>query len=193
MLPSSTQPLMTDPDKESRFPAPACGSSARKILVMGVGNTLLQDDGIGVHVTEWLRAAGAAEPGSIDPALTFIDGGTIGLSLLPALEDADAVIVVDASELGERPGALRVFRGREIDAQLSGKRRTVHEVALADLFAAAAIRGRSPARRALIAIQPGCTEWGLKLSPVVEAAIPRACAEIAALARQWQLEGTPDA
>ena len=159
-----------------------------KILVMGIGNTLLQDDGIGVHITESLRADSGSAVDPPDTAFEFIDGGTIGLSLLPDIEDAEAVIVVDASEIGDRPGALRVFRGDEIDRQLSGKRRTVHEVALADLFGAAAIRGRSPARRALVAIQPASTELGLEPTPDVRAAIPGACEAIRTLARQWREE-----
>jgi len=155
---------------------------------MGIGNTLLQDDGIGVHITESLRADSASATDSPETAFEFIDGGTIGLSLLPDIEDAEAVIVVDASELGDRPGTLRVFRDDEIDRQLSGKRRTVHEVALADLFGAAAIRGRSPARRALVAIQPASTDLGLEPTPDVKAAIPGACEAIRALARQWREE-----
>ncbi len=151
-----------------------------KVLVMGVGNTLMQDDGVGIHVIEAL-----ADDPERHPALQVVDGGTIGLALLPDLEDADAVIVVDASELDAAPGTLAVFHGREIDEQLSGKRRTVHEVALLDLFAAAGIRGRLPERRALVAIQPGCTDWGTGGTPPVQAAVPRACAVIADLARAW--------
>jgi hydrogenase maturation protease len=153
----------------------------KNILVMGVGNTLQQDDGIGIHVSESLRSRATHPEG-----VTIIDGGTIGLSLLPQVEDADAVIVVDASELGEPPGTMRIFRNEEIDRQLSGKRRTVHEVALADLFAAAAIRGRCPPERALIAIQPASTATGLEPSPAVRAAIPGACAAIDELTGQWQ-------
>ena len=146
---------------------------------MGVGNTLLKDDGIGIHVTEALKPR---------PDYKIIDGGTIGLSLLPAIEDADAVIIVDASEIGEHPGSIRIFRNREIDRQLSGKKKTVHEVALADLFSAAALRGKCPAQRALIAIQPASTDWGLKPTPEVEAAIPRACAAIENITEKWRNE-----
>ncbi|NNJ79446.1 MAG: hydrogenase maturation protease, partial [Xanthomonadales bacterium] len=123
-----------------------------KTLVMGIGNTLLQDDGVGVHVTERFKSSQSSRPD-----LDVIDGGTIGLSLLPEIEDADKVIIVDASEIGDSPGSMRIFRNEEIDQQLSGKRRSVHEVALYDLFSAAAIRGRSPRERVLIAIQPACT------------------------------------
>ena len=156
-------------------------SNTKKVLVMGIGNTLLQDDGIGVHVTELFKSS--REP---DSNLDIVYGGTIGLSLLPDIEDADAVIIVDASEIGERPGAMRIFRNQEIDQQLSGKRRSVHEVALYDLFSAAAIRGRSPQERVLIAIQPACTEWGLDPTPEVKAAIPLACEAITSLTNRWQ-------
>ena len=70
--------------------------NTKKVLVMGVGNTLLQDDGIGVHVTESLKASYSTQD------IDILDGGTIGLSLLPEIEDADAVIIIDASEIGER-------------------------------------------------------------------------------------------
>ena len=156
-------------------------SQSKKVLVMGIGNTLLQDDGIGVHVTELFKSTH-----DFDPNLSVLDGGTIGLSLLPDIEDADAVIIVDASEIGERPGTMRIFRDGEIDRQLSGKRRSVHEVALYDLFSAAAIRGRSPEQRVLIAIQPASTEWGLDPTPDVKAAIPLACETINTLTRGWQ-------
>lgn len=158
----------------------ASEKNVNRILVMGVGNTLMQDDGIGIYVTESLNSS----PDS-HPSLEIIDGGTIGLALLPAIEDADAVIVVDASELSATPGTLRIFHDREIDEQLSGKRRTVHEVALLDLFSAAAIRGRMPPYRALVAIQPGCTDWGTDCTPEVSAAMTTACTAINQLADEW--------
>lgn len=150
------------------------------ILVLGVGNALMQDDGVGTAVTDELLS-----DSSLPAPLSVIDGGTIGLQLLPQLEDADAVIVVDAAEVQASPGTIRTFLNEEIDQQLSGKRRTVHEVALLDLFSAAGIRGQLPAQRALIAIQPGCTDWGDELTPAVRAAVPGACKLILQLASQW--------
>ena len=74
-------------------------------LVVGVGNTLLQDDGIGIHIANFLR------DDSRTPAnYEIIDGGTIGLALLPDVEDADTLVIVDAAEIGEAPGTVRVFR-----------------------------------------------------------------------------------
>ena len=159
----------------------AAAKRSTSILVMGVGNSLMQDDAVGTHVTDALRAS-PDTPSDLD----IIDGGTIGLSLLPQIEDADAVIIVDAAEIKAEPGTIRLFRDEEIDRQLSGKRRTVHEVALVDMFSAAAIRGRMPARRVLVAVQPECTEWGVDLTPRVQAAVPRACAAILEMVAQWQ-------
>ena len=96
------------------------------------------------------------------------------------------MVIVDASEIGEPPGTVRIFRDQEIDRQLSGKKRSVHEVALYDLFSAAAIRDRSPEQRVLIAIQPASTEWGLEPTPEVKAAIPAACDALTSLTRGWQ-------
>ena len=153
----------------------------RRFLVMGVGNTLLQDDGIGIHVTEAFRTVSGD-----DARLDIIDGGTIGLALLPMVEAADALVIVDAAELGEKPGKIRVFVDQEVDHHLSGKRRSVHEVAVVDLLAAAEIRGCRPALCALVAIQPESTDWGLEPTPDVQAAIPLALEAISSITRSWR-------
>lgn len=147
--------------------------SAGQCLVMGVGNTLLQDDGIGIHVTRALRD-------SVLPhhAIRIIDGGTIGLALLPEVEESEILVIVDATELGAPPGTVRVFVNEEIDRFLNGKRPSVHEVAVVDLLAAAGIRGRRPRHCALVGIQPSSTDWGLEPTPDVQAAVPEACNRI---------------
>lgn len=151
-------------------------------LVLGVGNTLLTDDGIGIHVARALLED-AAESG-----WRVLDGGTIGLALLPEVEAADSLVLVDAAELGAAPGTVRVFRDRAIDRHLSGKRRSVHEVAVLDLLAAAELRGCRPAHCALVAVQPASTDWGLELTPEVQAAVPRACERIRTTVRSWRDE-----
>jgi len=154
---------------------------AASILVLGLGNSLLSDDGVGVHVIHAIRRDVAR-----DLDLTCIDGGTLGLSLLPEIECADALILVDASEIGAAPGTVRLFEGTAMDAQLGGKKRTAHEVAAADLLAASALTGQRPALRALIAVQPQSTGWGLEPTEAVKAAIPQACTAVATLARAWR-------
>ena len=152
----------------------------KKVLIMGVGNTLLSDDGVGIHITDSLRPLAAKYP-----EILIIDGGTLGLSLLPEIEDAAALIVVDAGEIGGEPGEIRVFRNEEMDRQLAGKKSTVHELAVADLLAAASLSGRQPQERVLVAIQPASTEWGLAPTPDVQKAIPLARDLVGSMARDW--------
>ena len=153
-------------------------------LILGIGNTLLTDDGIGVHVA----MAAAVVAGQMAQPVRVRDGGTIGLALLAEIEPGAALIAVDAMELHAAPGTMRVFIGAAMDQQLRGTKRSAHEVALADLMQAAEFSGIGPARRALVAIQPDITTWGLSPTPAVAAAIPGAVAAILALLEGWRDE-----
>lgn len=155
-------------------------TKSNRTLLLGVGNSLLTDDGIGIHVLSAIQGDTA-----VSGTLRLHDGGTIGLALLPEIEDCDALIAVDAMELDEVPGTLRVFEGQAMDVALAGKKRTAHEVALSDLMEAAELIGRKPVRRALIGIQPLSTLWGLEPTPDVSAAIPAACSAIGKLLEDW--------
>lgn len=160
-----------------------CARAGRTLLI-GVGNVLLSDEGVGVHVA---RALDRMQRGGRIPAAVAVrDGGTIGLALLGELADCEALIVIDAMELGASPGMVRAFCGADVDAQLRGKQRTAHELGVADLIGAAALTGCAPARRALVGIQPGSTAWGLTPSEPVLAAVPRACGTVLSLLEEWQ-------
>jgi hydrogenase maturation protease len=156
-------------------------SCEHRILVLGVGNTLLRDEGIGIHVAEALRS----RP-DLDPDIHILDGGTLGLSLLPDVEDATALIVIDAARINEQPGQMRIFENSEMDQQLGGKKRSVHELAVSDLLAAAALAGHLPEERALIAIQPSSIDWGLEPSAEVHQAIGQACDAVTSLIERWK-------
>lgn len=152
---------------------------ATRTLILGLGNILLSDDGVGVHV---LRAL---EEGEIGRHVALRDGGTIGISLLSEVEDSGALIAIDAMELGAEPGTVRTFVGPDMDRQLSGRKRSAHEVALADLIMAAELSGHVPKRRALVAIQPGSLDWGLNPTAPVLSAIPEACSAALSLIEDW--------
>jgi hydrogenase maturation protease len=153
------------------------------IMVLGIGNILHGDDGVGIHVIKALDKFSLSWP--LSQAVALRDGGTIGLALLPEIEDASALIVIDAAEFGAESGTVRVMHGAEMDAQLGGKKRTAHEVALADLMAAAELTGRRPERRALVAVQPASTEWRLTPTETVASAIPQACKAVLSLIEGW--------
>ena len=154
--------------------------SASQILVLGIGNTLLADDGVGVRIVESLRG----DPDMAERML--IDGGTLSFSLLSHLEDAQAMLVVDAADLEEAAGTVRVFESGEMDRFIRRTRgRSVHEVGLADLMDMARLHGCLPSRRALICVQPERIDWGEMLSATVQAATPHACRQIRELVCRW--------
>lgn len=152
-----------------------------KTLVLGIGNTLLADEGIGIHVLKALSASPLPED-----RVELIDGGTLSFTLAVAIEQADALIVVDAAQLQAAPGTLQVFEGEDMDRFLTHQRRSsVHEVGLTDLMNMARLTERWPEKRALVAIQPEKVDWGEYPSPAVQAAIPSACRAIEALLEGW--------
>jgi hydrogenase maturation protease len=149
-------------------------------LVLGVGNTILTDEGVGPWVVERLRALNPEAPG-----VTWMDGGTLSFSISADVEDAQYLIVVDATELRSEPGTVRVFVDEEMDRMLGGHGRSIHEVGLMDLMNMARLTERLPQRRALVGIQPAIVDWGTEPSPAVGAAIPEAARAVAMLIAEW--------
>lgn len=153
-----------------------------RIMVLGIGNTLLQDEGAGVHAMRQLQNefSGCAD-------IEFVDGGTLSFSLAGLIGEAECLLVIDAAELDDKPGTVRVFCDAEMDHFLGNNRkRSVHEVGLLDLLAVACLTDSLPAQRALVGIQPEIVDWGETPSAAVSAALPRACAKAGELIRSWQ-------
>lgn len=151
-------------------------------MVLGIGNTLLQDEGAGVHAMRQLQQEFA---GRTD--IEFIDGGTLSFSLAGPIGEAGCLLVIDAAELGDKPGTVNVFCDAEMDRFLGANRkRSVHEVGLLDLLAIAHLTDSLPTRRALVGIQPGMVDWGEMPSAAVAEALPLACAKAGELIRGWQ-------
>lgn len=153
-----------------------------RTVVLGVGNTLLSDEGVGVHVMECLRRDHPEMDG-----VDFLDGGTLSFTLAGPLADAGQLIIIDAAELKAPPGTVSLFEDAAMDDYLSrGRRRSVHEVSLVDLLAIAHLTDCLPPRRALIGIQPETVDWGEAPGPAVSAAIPLACEMAVNLMRKWR-------
>jgi hydrogenase maturation protease len=152
-----------------------------RVLVLGIGNPLLADDGAGVRAALQLaeRARGRAD-------VTILDAGTLSFPLLPALGDADALIALDATRDGGRPGDLRVREGEDFDRFVRRSGCSVNEMSLAELLERARHLGRLPARRVLIGVEPETVDWGFELSPPVAAAVTR-CVDLALeFIERWQ-------
>lgn len=150
-------------------------------LILGIGNNLLTDEGVGVHVIHYLDAHHADTPD-----VTFIDGGTLSFTLAEPIAEHDNLIVVDAARFDEQPGTVRCFEGAEMDRYLSGNRQSVHEVGLVDLFDIARLSGTFPQHRALIGVQPKSLGWGDHPSAEVAPAVARVAQLALDLAARWR-------
>ena len=151
-------------------------------LVLGFGNVLLSDDGAGVQLVKRLRCELGAD------AAEFVDGGTLSFSLLPYVEAAQSMLVIDAADLESTPGTISLFEGVAMDEFLrTSRRRTVHEIGLVDLLDMARLQDCLPHRRALLCIQPGRIDWCEALSPPVTEALPDATRQARATLERWSL------
>jgi len=150
-----------------------------KTLVLGVGNTLLADEGAGVHAMHYLNDHYEF------PETEFLDGGTLSFSLAGAVAETNNLIIFDAAELRAEAGFVRVFEGAELEKFLLSGCRSVHEVGFADLMDIARLQDTLPENCALIGIQPKQLGWGDKPGAAVRAAIPQAASQAAALIYRW--------
>ena len=152
-------------------------ASDDRILVLGIGNILWADEGFGVRVVEAL-----AEGHDLPARVELLDGGTQGLYLLPYLEDADAVVVVDAIDYGFAPGTLHVIRGEAVPAVLAARKLSLHQTGFQELLALMALRGRPPTRLVLVGVQPArLDDYGGGLTEALAARVAPAVATVIAL------------
>lgn len=140
-----------------------------RILVLGVGNSILKDEGFGIRVVEEMEAH--RDELGIPPYVEIMDGATLGLDLLYYLEGREKVIMLDVVNAGEKPGTLFRFTTEDIKTKVLTKV-SMHQVTLFDVLTMAELSGRMPAEAIIIGIQPGEIEWGLELTPDIEAQIP---------------------
>jgi hydrogenase maturation protease len=156
----------------------------KKTLVLGLGNILLGDEGVGVRVVERLQ-----ERYEFPQEVQVLDGGTLALDLLPYVEGTDRLLVIDALEMGAEPGTTARLEGDEVPAFLSVKI-SPHQMGLADLLAAARLRGLYPEELVLWGVQPGVLDVGLKLSPPVAAQVEVLVEKTLAELQQWGIGST---
>jgi hydrogenase maturation protease len=135
-------------------------------LVLGLGNILLRDEGVGVRVIERLL-----EQYDFPEGVRAMDGGTLGLDLLPYLEDASRLLVVDAVQARKSPGTLVRLTGDEIPIFLEASKVSPHQEGLQDLLAVARLKGYLPGEVVFWGAQIESLGVGLELSPAVAAQV----------------------
>jgi hydrogenase maturation protease len=134
----------------------------QRLVVIGVGNPIMGDDGLGLAALVRLR-----ERWSLPESVCLVDGGTWGMNLLPLIEDAERLLFLDAIDAGRPAGALVVLDREDLPRFLSHKL-SPHQIDLREALALAELRGTLPAEVTVIGLQPGRVEMSTRLSPEVE-------------------------
>lgn len=146
--------------------------------VIGLGNPLMGDDGFGLVALARLR-----DEWTLD-GVELADGGTWGMSLLPLIEDADRVVLLDAIASGADPGDVVVLERERLPIYLTRKL-SPHQVDMRDVLATAEWRGKLPEETVAIGVEPSVVKMGLELSPEVEKAVDAAIWVVIARLIQW--------
>jgi len=144
----------------------AAGPTHGRAVVLGIGNILLSDEGVGVRAVEALRAGYEVPPG-----LSLIDGGTSAMELLDDLEGLDLLIVLDAVRAGNAPGALVHLSGDEVPVFFRA-RLSPHQIGLAEVLATLDLLGRAPRATVVLGVEPASLATQLGLTEAVAARVP---------------------
>ena len=135
------------------------------VAVLGLGNLMLTDDGVGIHAIRMLSV-----DSRLPRSVQIIEGGTLGLDLLHSLQGITHLLAVDAVDIGAAPGTLSRF----VDAELNDLpiAKSVHLLGFSDLLGSLRLLDDAPLEVVLLGTQPESTDWGVTLSPIVDAALP---------------------
>ena len=159
--------------------------TSKTILVLGIGNLVMSDDGAGVRVVQELQKRYL-----FPPHVEIMDGGTLGLDLLPKLEGIGRLLVVDAVETGGEPGTLVRLSGEELPIALQTKV-SPHQMGLKDLIAVAELMGHVPREMVLVGIQPAGIGMGAELSVHVAEQLEEMIANVLTKLNEWDVEVRP--
>lgn len=154
-----------------------------RIVVVGIGNLIHMDDGLGVQAIKRLKR----DP-RVPDEVTLIDGGTFGLELLNYISDATHLLLLDSIEVEERPGTIVRLANEELRG-LPGAA-SVHQVGLADLLATLPLVSTTPQEIVLLGVVPLSTDWGTELTSPVLAAMGVLLNAAVELVTDWAAKAT---
>ncbi|MFN8456562.1 MAG: HyaD/HybD family hydrogenase maturation endopeptidase [Anaerolineae bacterium] len=155
--------------------------SNRKV-VLGLGNILNSDEGLGVHALQSL----AQTLTSLNHEVEFVDGGVLGLNLLPLVESCSHLLILDAINAGLPPGSLLELRGEDIPLYAEA-RLSQHQITFQETLALAKLRAKLPPHLYLIGVQPADLSIRIGLSSVVALALPQVIERTVEVLRIWGL------
>ncbi|MCF6092735.1 HyaD/HybD family hydrogenase maturation endopeptidase [Microaerobacter geothermalis] len=151
-----------------------------KITILGIGNPLFTDEGVGVHTLSPLRKVFADQDD-----IEIIDGGTDGLRLLGPVEETDYLLIIDAINAGKEPGTLITLEGEEIPKYL-GVKMSFHQLGFQEVLAMAKFRGSLPKEMFMCGIQPKSLEWGAEMTETVAKQLPKLVEMVVDKVKQWR-------
>ncbi len=137
-----------------------------RAIVLGVGNILLSDEGIGVRAIEKLQ-----QDYDLPPEVVIIDGGTTGMEMLEDLSNADHIIIIDAVRAGKAPASIVRLAGEQVPVFFKTKL-SPHQIGLSDVLATLEFIGEAPGGVTVFGVEPVSLETGMALTPQVEARLP---------------------
>jgi hydrogenase maturation protease len=155
------------------------------VLVLGIGNLVMGDDGVGVVAAQRLQ-----RDYRFPDNVRIIDGGTLGLDLLPMLENITSLIMIDAVETGGKPGTCVRLCGEELPIALETKL-SPHQMGLKDLLAVSGLMGHTPGSMVLFGVQPGSIEMEIGLTAEVQAVLDSLISGVVTELREWGIEVSP--
>jgi len=164
------------------MPDPGAGT-----LVLGCGNPIMADDGLGIAVLQRLE-----QDWDIPPEVQLMDGGTWGVNLLPAIETADRLLLLDAVRAGRPAGTLVTLTDAELPRFFAHKL-SPHQIDLREVLGLAELRGTVPGRIVALGAEPELVDLRDGLSPSVEAVVPELARRAAAQLIAWGHELSPRA
>ena len=150
-----------------------------RTVVIGLGNPLMGDDGTGLAALERLE-----RHYDVPDDVLLVDGGTWGMNLLPIIETAGRVLMLDAITFGGAPGELVVLDRHQLPKAFALKF-SPHQLDMREVLAAAELRGKLPDDTIAVGVQPGRVEMGTSLSPEVEQALDQLVSAAMARLRSW--------
>ena len=157
-------------------------NNRNRITILGIGNTLYTDEGLGVHALAALE-----EKYGTDQQVQLIDGSTDGMSLLGPVEDTDYLIVIDAINAGKEGGHIIELHGDDIPAYY-GIKMSIHQLGFQEVLLASKLRERYPKNIVMIGMQPTSLELGIGLSETNEAQLPKLLAVVERQVNKWKNE-----
>jgi hydrogenase maturation protease len=150
-------------------------------LLLGIGNILLKDEGVGVHVVNAMK-----EGCTFSPEVEIIDGGTLGLDLLPFIEGKEGLLIIDAVNFGKAPGYIGILENEEIPSTMF-TRMSVHHIGLADVLFSAELLDIKPAHICLIGIQPQSLDVGLDMTDCIAGKVEELITLAISKLKEWNI------